>query len=221
MYSAAVHLASVHLKIEDPIIAYKISSQFAKIALNLPDELFEALSIPKEFSESPEWENRVNRLVANQDRGFGFYILIKNYSDKFGHLNSNQISIENILTASNLPNEAKIHEIVLNKIETLNISTLKEGNSFDRLITDKIFFGNKFREKTGIAQQNNPGDLSAFIRDKPYLIFNSTLFEYEDLKLNNILEKIVYQQEITREEWFRFYTHCEKKIDEFDSICGI
>lgn len=96
-----------------------------------------------------------------------------------------------------------------------------EKNNFSRPIIDKIFFGNKFREKTGLGQQNDAGDLSEHMRDIPHLIFNTTFFEYEDLDLKPIIDKVIIQESLTREEWFRFHTHLEGKMDEFDIICGI
>lgn len=221
LYSAAVHLTSVHLQINDPILAYKISSIFAKLSLNLPESLFSSVTIPIELEEDKNWATRSKSLIQNYDRGFLFYLLIRNYTTKHSNLKGYEINVEEILSASNLPIEEQIESIISEEISKLDIQILSEKNSFNRQILDKVFFGNKYRQATGLGQQRETPDLSAFIRDRPYLIFASTDFEYENLELAPIVEKVVYQQNLSREEWFRLYTYCENRIDGFNEICGI
>jgi hypothetical protein len=96
-----------------------------------------------------------------------------------------------------------------------------ERNNFNRFIVDKIFYGKKFREATGLGQQRDPVDVEKFMKEAPHLIFNSTYFDYEDLDLQPIFHKASKQEILSREEWFRLYTFCEKKIDDFNDICGI
>lgn len=221
LYSAAVHLTSVNLEITDPIIGYKISSLFAKVALNLPSKLFSTITFPEELNSTPEWLKRSKKLIENQDRGFVFYLLIRNYTSTFGKLEGNNVLLEDILSSSKLPNEEEIEKLIKIEIEELDLKMLTGGNIFNRRIIDKTFFGNKFRESTGIGQNKKQGDLTAFIREKPYLIFENTYFDYEHLDLQKIYVKIASQQDVTIEEWFRLYTYCEKKIDDFNEICGI
>lgn len=221
LYSAAVHLTSVNLKIDNPITAYKISSLFAKIALNIPTSLFSSITIPNEFNSTDEWNKRSKKMVENLDRGFTFYLLIRNYVDKFGVYNDTEIDVENILSASDLPEEKELLKIISEEILKLDYDTILEGNNFSRMIIEKVFFGSKFREQTGIGQQNEREDLTEFIRDKFHFIFNSTYFEYEDLELQPIFMKSMKQMDLTREEWFRLYTFCEKRIDSFNEVCGI
>ena len=204
------------------IVWLKTSSLFAKIALNIPDNLFNKILIPTEYNQDPELLRRSKKLLENKDRGFVYFLLIKNYSYQFGNLKSNEIHVNEILSASNLPSENEIQETINDEIKKLYLNTfLNEKNNFDKHIIDKVFYGNKFRENTGIGQQNEPDDLSKFIREEPYLIFNSTDFEYENLDLVPIIDKIIAQQGLTREEWFKLHTYLEKKIDDFDVICGI
>ncbi|MEB3799809.1 hypothetical protein INQ45_01530 [Flavobacterium columnare] len=221
LYSVAVHLTSVHLQINDPILGYKISSIFAKLALNLPESVFSSVIIPTELKEDKNWTKRSKSLIQNHDRGFIFYLLIRNYKSKYGELNGHEINVNNILDASNLPNEEEIESIISEEITKLDVQILSEKNCFNRQILDKVFFGNKFRKATGLGQQKNTPDLSEFIRDKPYLIFASTDFEYEHLELKPIVDKVIWQQSLSREEWFRLYTYCESRIDGFNEICGI
>ncbi|WP_299485391.1 hypothetical protein [uncultured Allomuricauda sp.] len=221
LYSAAVHLTSVYLKIKDPILGYKVSSVFAKIALNIPNSLFNDVLIPKEFKASEIWVKNSNNLLRNNDRGFLFYLLLTNYSETYGKIDGHEIDVKKILTASNLPDEETIEGIILEEISKFDEEILIEKNSFNRQIIDRIFFGNQFRETTGLGQQKPSIDLSEFVRDRPYLIFASTLFDYEDLELRPIRDKVIRQEDISREEWFRLYTYCEQRIDGFNEICGI
>lgn len=220
LYSAAVHIVSVNLQIFDPIEGYKASALFAKIALNIPSIQFKNIKIHKEFDVSEEWKSRAVKMIENMERGFTFYLLVKNYVLEFGKDIAN-LTIENILSASNLPNEKDILKLVSEEIQALDLKILMEQNNLNREVIDKVFWGNNFRNTTGIGQQNEIKDLSKFERDKPFLIFGETYFEYEDLKLKPIYEKLISQQKLSIEEWFRFHTSCETRIDSFNTICGI
>lgn len=221
LYSAAVHVTSAYLQITDRILAYRLSSVFAKIALNIPSSEFKNLIIPKNKDETPGSEPRRLKLVANLDRGYAFCVLILNYVAKYGPSGNSEIELEDILSASNLPDEKKMQDIINAEILKMNQDTILQRNDFSRMITDKIYFGKKFREQTGIGQTNEAGDLSEFIREMPHIIYNSTLFDYEDLELAPIFLKSVKQEVLTLEEWFRLSTYCEKEIDDFNKICGI
>ena len=221
LYSVAVHLTSVYLGINDPIIGYEISSIFAKIALNMPSQLFKLVPFTEKINSSEEWKKRSNKLIENQDRGFIFYLLLQNYLNHNGKLKNNEISVETILKSSNLPTEVEIEELITQEILEMDMAMMRNANDFNKRIIDKVFFGNKFRKSTGIAQDKKSADLTEFTREKPFLIFKNTYFEYEELDLQVIYNKIALQQEVTIEEWFRLYSFCEKKIDDFNEICGI
>jgi hypothetical protein len=221
LYSAAVHLTSVYLEINDPIIAYKISSIFAKIALNIPSNLFKNLSFPNEIDQSEEWTKRANKMIANFDRGFAFYLLLKSYVLKYGPLKTDDVDVENILTASNLPNEAEMEKLIQEEITALDLEIMMSRNNFNRFIIDKVFYGTKFRESTGIGQKREPNDVEKHMRESAFLMFSETYFEYDDLDLNPIFLKATKQEVLSREEWFRLFTFCEKKIDDFNEVCGI
>lgn len=221
LYSSAVHITSVNLKIDDPIIAYKISSNFAKIALNIPSNMFSTIKVPSEFTSDKLWDDRSKKMLKNMDRGFAFYLLIRNYYETYGVLQDSKIDIAKILLASSLPNEKKIELEISKEIEKLDYDTLAERNNFSRMIIDKVFYGSQFRKQTGIAQQKDKTVFKEKMRDNLNLIFNSTYFDYEDLELQPIIDKSMRQLDLTREEWFRLYTHCESRIDTFNEICGI
>lgn len=221
LYSAAVHLTSVYLEITDPMVAYKISSIFAKIALNIPSKLFALLSFPKEIDQDKEWKKRADKMIENFDRGFAFYLLLRNYVVKYGKLETDEINVEDIFAASNLPDEAEIEKSIQEEITALDLKIMMSRNNFNRFIIDKIFYGNKFRESTGIGQQREPVDIEKYVRESAFLMFSDTYFNYEDLDLQAIFEKARKQEVLSREEWFRLYTFCERKIDDFNDICGI
>jgi hypothetical protein len=220
LYSVAVHLVSVNLQISDPIVGYKSSSLFAKIALNIPTKLFHTVKIHSEFNFSEQWKHRAIKMLENQDRGFVFYLLVKNYIDIFGQTTTN-LTVENILKASNLPTEKEVENIITDEIAELDLKILLDKNDLNREVIDKVFFGNKLRQTTGIGQQNPMTDLAKFERDKPFILFKETYFEYENLSLKPIINKLMMQQKLNIDEWFRFYTMCENRIDSFNTICGI
>lgn len=220
LYSVAVHLVSVNLQISDPIAGYKSSSLFAKVALNIPTKLFQTIKIHSEFDVSEVWKHRAKKMLENQERGFAFYLLVKNYVELFGRDTSN-LTVENILKASNLPSEKEVEELIASEIAELDLKILLDKNNLNRAVIDKVFFGNIFRQTTGIGQQSPMTDLSKFERDKPFLLFQETYFEYENLDLNPIVNKLMLQQKFNIDEWFRFYTMCETRIDSFNTVCGI
>lgn len=220
LYSAAVHIVSVNLQILSPIEGYKASSLFAKISLNLPSQIFSKIKIHSEFQTTKDWEVRSQKMLDNNERGFAFLLLVRNYVTEFG-VDKDSLTVENILKASNLPSEQEILNLISKEIEELDLKTLLDKNNLNREVIDKVFWGSKFRESTGLAQQNKLTDLSKFERDKPFLIFSETYFEYENLELKPIYEKLISQQKPSIDEWFRFYTMCEKRIDNFNTICGI
>jgi hypothetical protein len=220
LYSVAVHLVSVSLQIFDPILGYKSSSLFAKIALNIPTALFQSIKIHSEFDISEVWQHKAKKMLENQERGFIFYLLVKNYVELFGK-NIDNLTVENVLKASNLPTEQQIEELISKEISELDLKILLEQNNLNREVIDKIFFGNKFRQSTGIGQQNAITELTEFERAKPFLLFQETFFEYEDLSLKPIINKLIQQQKLDIDDWFRFYTMCENRIDSFNTICGI
>lgn len=220
LYTVAVHVVSVNLQISDPIKGYEYSSLFAKTALNIPSNLFQTIKIHPDFYITEQWKHRAKKMLENQERGFVFYLLVRNYVAKFG-ADTKQLTVENILKASNLPTEQEIENAILEEIKGLYFQIQSEKNNLNRCIFDKIYFGNKFREVTGIGQQRAMTDLSKFEREKPYLIFQETYVEYENLNLETIINKLMNQQKLEIDEWFCFYTWCEKRIDSFNTICGI
>ncbi len=217
----ALYSVAVFLSVREPIAAYKISSVFAKIALNVPSGIFEKVLVPDEFNQSADWRLRVKYLLKNGDRGFLFYLLIRNYSDKHGPLQGMDISVDDSLAASCLPDEQTLEELISKEVQELDANVLLDQNSFNRQISEKIFFGNRYRKASGIGQQRNADNLSDLFRDKLYFLFSPTDFEYDSLVLEPIVGKAVRQEELSREEWFRIYTYCEQRIDSFDRICGI
>jgi hypothetical protein len=221
LYTAAVHIVAVTLQVTDPVSAYWASSIFAKIALNIPSKLFEEVKIHRYFNSSDEWHNRALAMLKNEDRGFLFYLLVVNYSDKYDTLNIDDLTVEKILSASNMPSELKIEELIINEIKQLDLLIITGRNIFNNHFIDKVFFGNKFRELTGIGQQNKDANFSEFIRERPYFIFGGTMLEYEELSLQLVFEKLIKQEKLSKEEWFRFYEFCDKKIDDFNLACGI
>lgn len=220
LYSVAVHLVSVNLQISNPIDAYKSSSLLAKIALNIPSKLFQTIKIHSQFEISEVWQHKAKKMLENQERGFVFYLLIKNYVELFG-VDPNNLTVENILKASNLPTEQEVEELVLSEIAELDSKITLGKNSLTKAFSNKVFLGNRFRQLTGIGQQKPMRGLTEFEGDIPYLLFPGTYFEYEELKIDAIVEKLFMQQELNIDEWFRFYTMCERRIDDFNTICGI
>lgn len=221
LYTVAVHIVSVALQLTDPINAYWASSIFAKIALNTPSKLFKEVKIHGYFNTSDEWHRRAVKFLENEDRGFLFYLLVVNFADKYTYSSIEDLTVEKVLSASNMPNEQKVEELITEEIAKLDLLIMTRQNVFNHYFADKMFFGNKFRELSGIGQQNKDANFVEFIRERPYFIFGGTMLEYENMDLYPIIKKIVCQDGLSKEEWFRFYEMCDKKIDDFNLVCGV
>lgn len=221
IYSAAVHIVSNNLNITAPIEGYKASSLFAKIALNLPSKLFDKIKLHNEVKLTEEWERRSRKMLENHDRGFAFYLLVRNYAD-FKEKDASQIIISDILEASSLPDEKKVLKLIDEEILELDEKMLLlERSDTNRMVTEKVFKGTKFRRETGLAQQKTVDNYSIYEEDGPHLLFTNNDFKLEHLDLKLIQQKVVKQMPLTRGEWFIFFSNCNKRIDDFNSICGI
>lgn len=217
LYSVAVHTAANLLKIEDPVLAYKISSSIASLSLNLPYEIAKTIKIPEEYKQLGK--NRAENLINENDKGFIFICLLNNYKDKF----DGTLSISTLLKCSNLPEIKIIEKKISEESENLIKESFLEKNRFHNLLVKKFYTGNKIRQRSGIAQEKNRIEDFTIDRfdDKPYLICNDTYFETDGLKLEEIIRKISTAKDINREEWWLLHEFCENRIDLFNEICGV
>ncbi len=73
VYHVAVHLVANQLNIRNYRKALVAAENLSSLALNLPDDCFDALSVPDELHMT--WGERARALLRNRDRGFAFVLL--------------------------------------------------------------------------------------------------------------------------------------------------
>ncbi|MFC4633481.1 hypothetical protein ACFO3O_06160 [Dokdonia ponticola] len=222
LYTVGVHTTTNILNIKDAIKGYEIASQFATLSLNLTTESFEKLNIPKSFKVK-EWEERPVKLIELKDRGFAFVCLLMNYAEKYGAYNFKKFNIDHVLEASGLPNSEQLEKDVNNEILNISKELSLEQNTFFNLFTAKVATGSASRNSVGIAQQRIENESYSKMKngDLPHIICNDTYFEYDDVDLLDVINKLKMAVPITREEWWAVYEFCELKTDHFSEICGI
>lgn len=221
LYSVAVHTASNLLRISDPIDGYRISSMIATLSLNLPSSVFANLKVPADYTK--EWNVRTKNLLNQEDRGFAFLCIAKNYFDKYGSYKEDEFSIDKLLEASDIIKIEELEKIVNEESASIDKEMFLDKNIFINLLITKIYTGNKLRNQRGLAQEKtNIGEFEMEkIGDLPYFICNDTYFDNDDIEMKDVVNKLSKVQPISREEWWRIFENCEKKIDEFSEICGV
>ena len=221
LYSVAVHTVSNILGISDPIDGYRIASMIATLSLNLPSAVFGDLKIPKNFIE--KWGRRTDNLLRQKDRGFAFLCIVKNYYDKYGIYDENNFSIDKVLKASNFFEINELERLVNRESVLIEKEMLLDQNVFINLLLTKIFTGNTMRKQRGIAQEKkNTGKIEmSETSDLPYFICNDTYFDNHDINMSDVVDKLKKTEPISREEWWKVFESCEKKINEFSEICGV
>ncbi|GGG36289.1 hypothetical protein GCM10011344_41460 [Dokdonia pacifica] len=222
LYSVGVHVTTNILNIKDPIRGYEIASRFATLSLNLTNESFEKLNIPKSFKVK-EWQERPVKLIELKDRGFAFVCLLMNYAEEYGAYNLKNFNIDHVLEASGLSNSEQLEKDVNNEILNISKELSLEQNTFFNLFTTKVATGSASRNAIGIAQQRIETESYSKIKGKdlPYIICNDTYFEYDEISLQEVIDKLRMAVPITREEWWAVYEFCELKTDHFSEICGV
>lgn len=101
-YNTAAHTLSHFAHVQDIILAYRLAASIAYIALNMSEDDFKILKIPKEFDI---FGKRNRAFIKNHDRGFAFVCMITNGGPYLGDENT---YISNCIKNSNLGNAETI-----------------------------------------------------------------------------------------------------------------
>lgn len=121
VYSVGAHYLANQLKIKDIIEAYKLASSLSIFTLNLPDELFDKIIIPKEFEE---WGDKNQSLIKNKDRGYA-YIAICKQSAVYSDTMSIKEWLNSTLSNVGLPDVEEINKITLQDMDNLKANIIE------------------------------------------------------------------------------------------------
>lgn len=211
IYNTAVHLTANLLNIENPIEAFKISSGIAQIALNMPAKLLKSITIHKVEDET--LNELFNNMIENNEYGFIFFTLVKNYSNFY----NGKFDMEKVLESSNLPNRKKLEVEILEEMTTLKFKASKFP-FFNSYFQNMLSFGQESFMKQGITANRWISNLD--------LIKNSTMMfkdeEFSTLDMNsNLINSLAFNENITNNEWYNFSKWINYKMQEFYEIRGV
>jgi hypothetical protein len=215
LYTVIAHLTGNLNNQKDVISTYKVAAAIGTTILNLPEEIYNKMELTK--VGNGEWDRRIKEFQNIQDKGFGFYNLLKNLIDKKGQ---NQYSIEDLLKCSNLPAKNEMEKLVIQEMEK-NKELLVEG-PFKKNAQETIDRGIEIFKIRGIDGNNKDFRSSLFkMKVLPNLIFGDTFFDDSAFEITKILEKLKQDSILTIDEIYLTCDFYDKKFNEFVNACGI
>ncbi len=128
IYSVAAHCLANSIGIGETIEAYKFSSALATLCLNLPEELFHSLNVPKDYDV---WGERIQSFKDMADPGFAFFIIATQAAKYRDNIHVEEWLQESLKNAG-LPDLEKIKHLVEAKLEKLE-SGILQGRYSERL----------------------------------------------------------------------------------------
>ncbi len=215
VYNSIVHLTANILQLTDVIVALKISSSIATLALNLPSELLSKIPIPDIAKKY--WKDRNEAMLKNNEYGYIFYLLVNNYAPKYTEEQS--YNLDALLEANCLPSSADVLDLVLKNFESIK-SEFQESKclkAYLESISDKGIEILKLRGLDGSAVSTEK-----IITEKlfsPDLIFADTDFDLVDFDLGEVIKNP--PENLNIEKRYSFMDLMDSKLNEFFSIRGL
>ena len=215
LYSVIAHLTANMNNENDIIKTLFTASAIGTFVLNFPSELYNNLKIPEIDDEL--WEKRYKCFVEDKDIGATYYFLLKNLIDENGQ---NSFAEELLLSASSLPKKEEVTEIVLTEMEN-NRKELVDG-PFKKMANDIIEQGIEMFKNRGLFG-TNPDFREYVIKSKIYppVIFGDTILKTDGLDENEIVTKLKNGEGISVHEKYFIMDYYDKKINEFNEVCGV
>ena len=129
VYTSAVHLLANQLKMKDAMTAYRYASILSDLALNIPEELFHKISIPKSLENN---EDRFYKYLCSGDRA-SVYIALCMHAPSVNMDTNTDEWIEEALKNVRMPSLDEIDKIVLMKMKELRNDVI-DGPYKERLL---------------------------------------------------------------------------------------
>lgn len=126
VYNVAVHTVKQFMNIDDLLTSFRVASSIATVALNMPASLAVQLPLQGYFGEQLI---RAQSLLKNNDRGFVFYTLCKNY---VANVPYNEFKLEFLLAANSLPEEDNFKHFVQEEFLKIQLEMSKETFFYER-----------------------------------------------------------------------------------------
>jgi hypothetical protein len=128
IYSVATHCLANSIGIDEGLRAYEFSSALATLCLNLPEDLFHALSVPEEFNL---WGSRILALQKLADPGFAFFTIAQQ-APKYRDGISVEQWLQEALKNAGLPSLEVIKDMIIAQMKELENEVI-EGLYADQL----------------------------------------------------------------------------------------
>lgn len=215
LYSVIAHLTANLNDDNDIIKTLETTSAIGTFVLNFPDKLYPNLKTPT--INNKIWEERYLKFVLDKDIGATYYFLLKNLIDENGKKSFNE---ELILSSSNLPDKKEVTELVLSEMEK-NKLELIEG-PFKKIAIEMLNNGIDMFKQRGLFGTNK--DFRKYINERklfPTIIFGDTMLDTDNLNAEEILVKVKQGDIISIHEKYFIMEYYDKKIHEFNEVCGV
>lgn len=215
LYTSVAHLTANLNAQTDAVEAYKVASAIGTTVLNIPDELYDKLTLTK-FNNA-EWDKRMADAIGIKEKGFTFYNLLKNLIDIKG---CNSYSIENVLECSNLPSKQEMEDLIQAEMND-NLALLIEG-PFKNKAIETIKKGIEIFKLRGI--DGNKSDFRSKIVKEgylPHVMFGDTVFDETKFNLEHALKNYSSGQDPKINEVYFTCDYYDRKMNEFVNACGV
>ena len=202
-YSVAAHFLSNTIKNIDIISTFRLAKKIATLCLNIPEECFDEIKIPSSFEL---WKDRNKSFIKQRDRGYLYAVLIENINQTYENdsIDYNKISIDEILSASELPKSEELQKICIQ--ELISIRSEIKGKVFTSMLVDKLDIGLNIHKEMGIGGER----------------YNTVRLIYDkNVKFPYIFADDIFDDDEPINVWADHVWCFEEKMKEFNSICGI
>ncbi len=206
-YSTAAHLIANRLALSAANEAYPLASALASVCLNISDDVFDRLSVPKDFEM---WGERNIAAIKGRDRGYAYLAIafhaINEYTD------NPRLWVDAAVQAAGLP---PVDELELTARQELDvISTTAMDGPFSKRLTEIVAAGNDIFDAVGIVPTID-GTLKALGDLKMPPIVCS------DCNWHRFGKPWLINDPTETDAWWDQWSTKEQQFTEFMKACGI
>jgi hypothetical protein len=165
-YSVGVHLVANKLRLNDPMLAFRLASAMASVALNLVDDMFDSFTIPEQFSR---WGDRNRNLLKQRDRGYAF-VLLAHAAPTADHDTDVQKWLDQTVLNAGLGTLAELNRRIL-EFKTQMHSEPIDG-ALGRQLADLLRTGDVIASRCGIFPEPLKAQMAILESGAPPVILN-------------------------------------------------
>ena len=158
-YSVVAHLMANIKDVKDIYLAYRFAALLSRFCLNLPEQYFNLVQVPKELEP---WGRRNNSLLHIKDRGYLFLVLCY-WSPQISSTTVFETWIEETVESCGLPDIVTIKSLIIKEMQKAERSILEdspfrfeEGSNFTDRFAYLLGIGREIFEKYGLSGEIIP-----------------------------------------------------------------